>query len=81
MNANDIKNKIKSGALSGFYIMAGEEDYLKRHFARELRSAALTDEVFASFNHTVFDGDELDHICNRERSIFRLCARRLWRRP
>ena len=66
MNANDIKNKIKSGALSGFYIMAGEEDYLKRHFARELRSAALTDEVFASFNHTVFDGDELDLSAMRE---------------
>lgn len=66
MNSNDIKARIKSGNLSGFFIFAGEEDYLKRHFAKELREAALSDGPFASFNHTAFDADDIDLPSMRE---------------
>ena len=56
MELNEYKNKLKSGELGGVYIFAGEEDYLKRYYLGELRRACLTDEAFAVFNHSVFDG-------------------------
>lgn len=59
MNLADFKAKLKSGELSGRYIFAGEEDYLKRYYRTELERAVVTDEAFATFNHTVFDGQEM----------------------
>ena len=66
MELNDYKSKLKSGALGGVYIFAGEEDYLKRYYLGELRRACLTDESFAVFNHSVFDGKEMDFGAIRE---------------
>ena len=60
MELNDYRAKIKSGSLGGVYIFAGEEDYLKRYYLGELRSACLTDESFAVFNHAVYDGKDID---------------------
>ena len=59
MEVNEFKSRLKSGNLSGAYIFAGEEDYLKRYYLGELRRAVLTDEAFATFNHAVFDGEDL----------------------
>ena len=59
MEINEFKSRLKSGNLSGAYVFAGEEDYLKRHYLGELRRAVLTDEAFDAFNHAVFDGEEL----------------------
>ena len=59
MDINEFKSRIKSGALSGTFAFAGEEDYLKRYYLGELRSAIVTDEAFAPFNHIVFDGEDV----------------------
>ena len=59
MDINEFKSRIKSGALSGCFAFAGEEDYLKRYYLGELRSAIVTDEAFAPFNHRVFDGEDV----------------------
>ena len=59
MNLADFKSRIKSGNVGGRYIFAGEEDYLKRYYRSELQRAVVTDEAFSTFNHTVFDGQEM----------------------
>ena len=59
MDINEFKSRLKSGNLSGAYVLAGEEDYLKRYYLGELRRAVLTDEAFATFNHAVFDGEDI----------------------
>ena len=59
MDINEFKSRLKSGNLSGAYVLAGEEDYLKRYYLGELRRAIVTDEAFATFNHAVFEGEEL----------------------
>ena len=59
MDINEFKARIKSGNLAGAYAFVGEEDYLKRFYLGELRSAIVTDEAFALFNHTVFDGEDV----------------------
>lgn len=46
-----LKNKIKSGDLSGTYIFYGPEEYLKRYYFSELCKGS------ASFNVTEFSGD------------------------
>jgi DNA polymerase-3 subunit delta len=60
MTAADLRARIKSGDPHGFYIFAGEEEYLKRHYRRELRALCAPDEALALFNHTVFDGEDMD---------------------
>ena len=60
MDINEFKSRIKSGNLSGAYVFAGEEDYLKKFYLGELRRAVITDEAFATFNHAVFEGEELN---------------------
>ena len=60
MTATELKNKIKSGALAGWYILAGEEDYLKKHYLSEIRSHVLTCEGFEMFNHALFEGADME---------------------
>lgn len=61
MTQNELKAKLKSGNLVGWYIFSGEEDYLKRYYMKELRDAIISeDDPFAFFNHVVFDGAEID---------------------
>ncbi len=59
MELNDYKAKLKSGDLSGVYVFAGEEDYLKRYYLGELRRLCALDEAMAVFNHSVYDGKEI----------------------
>ena len=59
MLLNDFKARLKSGELRGWYIFAGEEEYLKSYYRGELKAAVVSDEAFALFNHTVFDGAEM----------------------
>lgn len=59
MTLADFRARIKSGKIGGRYVFAGEEDYLKRHYRTELQRAVITDEAFATFNHAVFDGQEM----------------------
>ena len=60
MEINELKTRLKSGELSGWYLLCGEEDYLKKYYLGELRSKVIVDEVFAAFNHTVYDGADID---------------------
>jgi len=60
MDINEFKSRLGSGGLSGWYVFSGEEDYLKKYYLSQLRAAVVTDEVFATFNHTVYDGAEID---------------------
>lgn len=60
MELSAFKEKLKTGNLRGWYIFSGEEDYLKKHYLAWLRSAVLTDETFALFNHTVYDGQDIN---------------------
>ncbi len=60
MEINEFKERLKSGRLSGAFLFAGEEDYLKRFYLGQLKDAIVTDETFALFNHAVYDGEKLD---------------------
>ena len=60
MELNEFRERIKSGNLSGAYLFAGEEDYLKRFYLSQLRDAIVTDPALAPFNHIVYDGEKLD---------------------
>ena len=66
MELNDFKALIKSGDIVGSYVFSGEEDYLKRYYLDELRKRAVTDEAFATFNHAVYDGEDVDFASLRD---------------
>jgi DNA polymerase-3 subunit delta len=67
MQINDFRSRLKSGDFSGWYIFAGEEDYLKRHYLGELKKCILTeDDPFAFFNLLSFDGEDIDFRAVRE---------------
>lgn len=59
MQEKELRERIKSGAISGCFLLAGEEDYLKRYYLGELRRAVVTDEAFAPFNHIIFDSADM----------------------
>ena len=57
MNLTELKAKLKSGNPSGWYVICGEEDYLKRYYRNEIKNLIVSDsDPFALFNHSVFDG-------------------------
>ena len=60
MELNDFKARMKDGRFVGCYIFSGEEDYLKRYYLGSLRDTVITDDTFATFNHVVYDGTEVD---------------------
>lgn len=60
MDTNELKARIKSGALSGVYIFGGDEDYLVKYYLKLLSDAAAGDEAFAVFNYASFEGAEVD---------------------
>ena len=61
VNAQDLKARLKAGKPDGWYIFAGEEDYLKNFYLAELRRSVLADGTgLEAFNHTVFDALDMD---------------------
>ncbi len=60
MEVQELKARIKSGNLAGWYLMCGEEDYLKKYYMNELRGAIVTDEAFAPFNYAAYDGADIN---------------------
>lgn len=69
MTQNDLKARLKSGELAGAYIIAGEEDYLKRYYLDRIVEAACPDETFAPFNRQLFDGADVEIANIREALI------------
>lgn len=65
MEIVELSDRIKKAAPAGGYIFGGEEDYLKRYYAKELVKAALGDEADI-FSYTVFDGEDIDFGAVRE---------------
>ena len=66
MTLQDFKARLRDGNLAGFYIITGEEDYLKGYYRREFVRAAAGDETFAMFNHVSFDGDDTELVAIRD---------------
>ena len=66
MELGDFKNLLKSDNVFGAYIFSGEEDYLKRYYLGQLRDKAVPDDSFSTFNHAVYDGEEIDFASLRD---------------
>lgn len=66
MELADFKNLLKSDNLAGAYVFSGEEDYLKRYYLAQLRDKAVPDDSFSTFNHAVYDGEEIDFASLRD---------------
>lgn len=60
MQVNELRAEIAAGKVSGIYLFGGEEDFLKRHYLREMRRVLLTEPAFDAFNHAVFEGESID---------------------
>lgn len=60
MELSELKSRIKSGKPDGWYLLFGEEDYLKKYYLNQIRSAVVSDETFAPFNYVSFDGADID---------------------
>lgn len=61
MNLAEFKARIKAAKPEGWYIFAGEEDYLKNFYLSELRKTTVgADDGLAIFNHTVLDAQDFD---------------------
>ncbi|MBR2466039.1 MAG: DNA polymerase III subunit delta [Clostridia bacterium] len=57
MEYTELDERIKKASFAGRYIFGGEEDFLKRHYARQLVKAAIGD-ADDIFSHSVFDGED-----------------------
>ena len=69
MNVAEFNTKIKALPIGGCFIFAGEEDYLKRYYLGQLRKRIISEEFLAPFNHSVFDGREVDFAAVRDAVI------------
>lgn len=59
MTVTDLKARLKSGKIGGWYIFAGEEEYLKAYYRAEIKKLVVPEEAFAPFNHTVYEGQDM----------------------
>lgn len=59
MELSQLKSRIND-APEGFFIFAGEEEYLKRYYLDELLKSVVPDEFLRPFNYALFDGPEID---------------------
>ncbi len=67
MDINEFKSRLKSKNPSGWYIICGEEDYLKKHYMKALCELAVPqDDPFALFNKISFDGADFDFAAAEE---------------
>lgn len=57
MTETELRNEIKKKSLLGAYFFYGEEDYMKKHSADEIKGAVLQDETFAAFNYFPFSDE------------------------
>lgn len=61
MNLSDFQARLKANNPEGWYIFAGEEDYLKKYYLGELRKCAVGEDTgFEIFNHASFEAQDLD---------------------
>lgn len=55
MTEKELRRDVRSP--SGVYFLYGEEDYMKNHYAAQIRDAVLSDAELAPFNHVRFYDD------------------------
>ncbi len=60
MQTAELKAQLKTGQLSGVYILCGEEDFLKRYYLNQIRRTLLPDPSLDAFNHVVGEGERID---------------------
>ena len=60
MDIQEFKQRLKSGQLTGVYILGGEEDYLVRYYLSALKKELNIDPAFEVFNYQSFDGEDID---------------------
>lgn len=58
MKAFDVESSLKRATPSPLYLLVGEEDFLRDHALRAIKSAVLGTEGLEGFNDDVFYGDE-----------------------
>ena len=59
MDVAALKEKLNREP-ADWFVFGGEEEYLKRYYLSILRERLVPDAAFATFNHVVFDGPEVD---------------------
>lgn len=59
MTVAELKAALKKPPVP-WLLLAGEEEYLKRHYLREIRALLVPDGGFAAFNHLRFEGEVID---------------------
>ena len=59
MTVAELREAIKHPPIP-WLILAGEEEYLKRHYLGEIRRTLVEDAGLAAFNHLRFEGETLD---------------------
>ena len=59
MNIQELKQAMTQDDVSGCFLFYGEEDYLKQHYAAELRRHILDGAALPELNHTVFDAQDM----------------------
>lgn len=57
MTETELKNEIRKNALTGVYFFWGDEDYMKNHYAEEVKRAVLPDESLGAFNCFLFSDE------------------------
>ena len=62
MTQAELRAALKNGAFGDVFFFCGEEDYLKRYYLSEIRTALQSDETLAVFNHIQLEGETLDLI-------------------
>ena len=60
MDLSVLRERLRTGELDGSYMLAGEEDYLKKYYLSQIRECVLTDPMLAPFNHVVMEGEDID---------------------
>lgn len=58
MTETELRTDIKSPR--GMYFFYGDEDYMKNHYAAQIKAAVITDPGFEPFNYLRFDDDSFD---------------------
>ena len=64
MTESELRSDIRSP--SGMYFFYGDEDYMKNHYAAQIKAAVVTDPGFAAFNYIRFSDDSFDAEAVRE---------------
>lgn len=60
LTQDELNRRLRADDVSGAYLLAGEEAYLRRAFTARFREKILTDPNLNAFNHILHEGASLD---------------------